>query len=289
MFWRTRTETCFWRHILDQKQDGIHVATRKRERNQKIVFSLWRVQSSTFLKIYGVIKILAKENFFYFLQSAILKQSVTDHQLRFMFGQNNDIIAAQPKSQKSFTSDRSPNMFLVRVAKTHPELNWYKNITLYQSSRYIILSEILPSFRGQKGIVTSCFISFTCCNEIPLTLLLLQQGSESVKIWIYFPKVYLLHLKVKHCQTLCVYINRLKWVDCFWLVLFRVVKMTVKTSQKCPCVHIWFNSQNRQLTGFDPYSNFWLKCSNSRRVNLYIVQCRLEFYFCPYTNVCISG
>ena len=45
-------EICFWRHILDQKQDGI--ATRKRKRNQKIVFSLRRVQSSTFLKIYGV-------------------------------------------------------------------------------------------------------------------------------------------------------------------------------------------------------------------------------------------
>ena len=46
------------RHILDQKQDGI--ASRKSERNQKIVFSLWRVQFSTFLKIYGVIQICAQ-------------------------------------------------------------------------------------------------------------------------------------------------------------------------------------------------------------------------------------
>ena len=44
--------------------------------------------------------------------------------------------------------------------------------------------------------------------------------------------------------------------------------MTVKNSQKCPCVHIWVNSQNRQLTGFDLGSNFQLKCLNSRRVNL---------------------
>ena len=44
--------------------------------------------------------------------------------------------------------------------------------------------------------------------------------------------------------------------------------MTVKTSQKCPCVHIWVNSQNRQLTGFDLYSYFQLKCLNSRRVNI---------------------
>ena len=51
--------------------------------------------------------------------------------------------------------------------------------------------------------------------------------------------------------------------------------MTVKTSQKCPCVHIWVNSQNRQLTGFDPYSNFQLKCLNNRRVNDH----RLERYW----------
>ena len=34
--------------------------TQNRERNQKIIFSLHRVQLSTFLKIYGVIQILAK-------------------------------------------------------------------------------------------------------------------------------------------------------------------------------------------------------------------------------------
>ena len=33
--------------------------------------------------------------------------------------------------------------------------------------------------------------------------------------------------------------------------MLRVVKMTVKTSQKCPFVHISVNSQNRQLTSFD--------------------------------------
>ena len=27
--------------------------------------------------------------------------------------------------------------------------------------------------------------------------------------------------------------------------------MTVKTSQKCPCAHIWDNRQNRQFTDFD--------------------------------------
>ena len=46
--------------------------------------------------------------------------------------------------------------------------------------------------------------------------------------------------------------------------------MTVNTSQKCPCVHIWVNSQNRQLTGFDLYSYLPLKFSYSttcRRVS----------------------
>ena len=78
-------------------------------------------------------------------------------------------------------------------------------------------------------------------------------------------KVYLVHLKVKHCQTLRVVstftgTNELTVFD--WqkhcLVLFRMVKMT---SQNCPCVHIWVNSQN---------SNFQLiiKCLNSRRVKI---------------------
>ena len=42
--------------------------------------------------------------------------------------------------------------------------------------------------------------------------------------------------------------------------------MTVKTSQKCPCVHSWFTSQNGQLTGFDHYSYLPLKSSYSRGV-----------------------
>ena len=63
----------------------------------------------------------------YFLQSAILKPSVTDHKLRFMFGQNNDVIAAQPNSRKRLTNDRNPNMFVVTVAKTHPR-SWRMGI-----------------------------------------------------------------------------------------------------------------------------------------------------------------
>ena len=44
--------------------------------------------------------------------------------------------------------------------------------------------------------------------------------------------------------------------------------MTVKTSQKCPCVHIWVNSQNRQMTGFDHYYSYLpLKFSYNKTFN----------------------
>ena len=45
--------------------------------------------------------------------------------------------------------------------------------------------------------------------------------------------------------------------------------MTVKTSQKCPCVQIWVNSQNRQLTDFDLDSNLPLKCIIGGLIFLY--------------------
>ena len=60
------------------------------------------------------------------------------------------------------------------------------------------------------------------------------------------------------------YIYRSKLADCFWLVkaLSGIVQdgqNDSKNQSKCPCVHICVNSQNRQLTGFDLYSNFQLK------------------------------
>ena len=41
---------------------------------------------------------------------------------RYLKTKNNDVMTAQPNSQKSLTNARSPNMFLVRVAKTRPLL-----------------------------------------------------------------------------------------------------------------------------------------------------------------------
>ena len=78
-------------------------------------------------------------------------------------------------------------------------------------------------------------------------------------------KVYLVHLKVEHCQALRVVSTFTGHLHC--LVLLRVVKITVKTSLKCPCVHIWVNSQKSQLTDFDHYSYLPLKFSYSQRVN----------------------
>ena len=69
------------------------------------------------------------------------------------------------------------------------------------------------------------------------------------------------------------YIYRSKWVNRFWLVkaLSGIVQdgqnESKKTVKNGPCVHIWDNIQNRQLTGFDLDSNFQLKCPNIRRVN----------------------
>ena len=62
--------------------------------------------------------------------------------------------------------------------------------------------------------------------------------SQTVDI---LPKVYLLHLKVKHCHTLCVVstITGQNELTVFDKALPCIVeggqKMTVKTSQKCPC------------------------------------------------------
>ena len=65
--------------------------------------------------------------------------------------------------------------------------------------------------------------------------------------------------------------------------------MTVNTSKKLHCVHIWVNSQNSQLTDFDLYSYLPLKFSKSRRVN------DVKTYICISTDrysvnctVCIS-
>ena len=77
--------------------------------------------------------------------------------------------------------------------------------------------------------------------------------------------MYLVHLKVERCQTLHVGVVSAGRNES--AVFDRVVKMTVKTSQKCPCVHILVNSQNGQLSGFDHYSYLPQKRSCSRRAS----------------------
>ena len=121
-----------------------------------------------------------------------------------------------------------------------------------------------------------------------LTLLWLQGVKISQNVHI-LARVYQMHLKVKHCQTLRVvkYIYRLKWVDRFWLVkAFSSIvqggqKDSKKTSQKCPCVHIWVNNQNSQLTDFDHCSYLPLKCSYSRSVS----RAAIEYFHLAYFAV----
>ena len=68
------------------------------------------------------------------------------------------------------------------------------------------------------------------------------------------------------------YIYRSKWVNCFCLVkaLSCIVQGCQNDSKKAvknaPVYTFGSTVKNRQLTGFDLYSNFHLKCSNSRKV-----------------------
>ena len=79
------------------------------------------------------------------------------------------------------------------------------------------------------------------------------------------------------------YIYRLKWVDRFWLVkaLSGIVQGGQNDSKNqaknAPCVHIWVNSQNRQLTGFYHDSYLPLKFSYSRRESLYFFIISIEW------------
>ena len=87
--------------------------------------------------------------------------------------------------------------------------------------------------------------------------------SKSVKFWYTWQGT--VHLKVEHCQTLRV-VNTFLQVkmsrpfltgkSIVLSILLRVVKMRVKTSQRCHlCAHSGHvNTHNRQLTGFDHYS-----------------------------------
>ena len=96
------------------------------------------------------------------------------------------------------------------------------------------------------------------------------KGQDQSKCWCTY--LVHLHVQVGHCQTLravSTFTGQNESTVFDWwkhgLVLSRVVKMTVKTSKKWPCVHIWVNGPNRQLTDFDLYSYLPLKCSYSRR------------------------
>ena len=106
-------------------------------------------------------------------------------------------------------------------------------------------------------------------------------------------KVYLVYLKVELCQTLHV-VSTFTGIYSTFTGMSRLViveggqNVTVKTSQNCPCAHIWVNSQNRQLTGFDHYNYLPLKFSCSRRVKEHIL-CNYVFlphglwYFFPFS------
>ena len=121
--------------------------------------------------------------------------------------------------------------------------------------------------RNISNLKTLCLSQYPCEHYFSAYTFLPfcdLQGSKSVKMLIYLP------LK---CQTLsnltCVHLRvKMSWP--FLSCIVQCGQNDRKTSQKCPCVHIWVNSQNSQLTDFDHYSYMYkylpLKFSCSRRV-----------------------
>ena len=108
---------------------------------------------------------------------------------------------------------------------------------------------------------------------VHLTLLWLQ-GSKSVKILIYLPR-YLVHWKVKHCQTLCVVHLQVKMSLPFltidhWPFLTIVLYCSGWSKWvKNVRVYIWVNSQNSQLNDFNHCSYLPLQFSYSSTVNTF--------------------
>ena len=118
-----------------------------------------------------------------------------------------------------------------------------------------MVSNPLPSSRSSIYIILRLYVHVHVHTYI-LTLLWLHWGSKSVKSQT---------LSNLNCSKY-IYILQVKMSRPFLTgknspLLLRVVKITVKTSQKCPRVHIWVNSQNSQLTGFDQCSYLPLKFS----------------------------
>ena len=106
-------------------------------------------------------------------------------------------------------------------------------------------------------------------------------GQNQSKYWYTCQGIYNTLIKVKHYQTSHVQVKMSRpFLTGKSIVLYcwGWSKRQLKTSQKCPCVYIWVNSQNRQLTDFDHCSYLPLKCSYSRRVKKAIIT------ILPYPN-----
>ena len=103
------------------------------------------------------------------------------------------------------------------------------------------------------------------CSNNPTTARVKNQS----KCWYTSQGLYPVHLKVKRCQTLRVvstFTGQNESTVFDWLKALSVYCSGWSTwpVKKCPRVHIWVDSQNGQLTGFDLDSNFQLKWLNSR-------------------------
>ena len=160
---------------------------------------------------------------------------------------------------------------LAKVYLVHLTLLWLQGSKISQNVDILqgISSALNPPVTARVQHQSKCW--YTCQGissalNPPVTARV--KISQNVDI---LAKVYLVHLKVEHCQTL-VYMHRSKWVNRFWLVkaLSGIVQGgqndSKNQSKMPPCAHLHKQSKHAD---FDLYSYLPLKCNYSRRVNLW--------------------
>ena len=149
---------------------------------------------------------------------------------------------------------------------------YFKNELFKLKTYHEVVDEIYYRVRAQQSFELKGHLTWKHSDLLSPSVTARVKISQNVDI---HAKVYLVHWKVEHRQTLHVastFTGHLKWVNCFWLVKSIILycwgwsKWQLKPAKKCPCLHIWVNSQNRQLTNFDHYSYLPLKCSYSKMV-----------------------
>ena len=125
-------------------------------------------------------------------------------------------------------------------------ISWFKESNNFHTSCLISINSVVPSLYVKQLQGHYHWITYK------LSVTARVQISQNFHI---LAKVYLVHLKVKHCQTVRVVSTyRSKWVNRFWLVktFFLHVLYCWGRSKIPPCAHL--DQRSKQLTDFVPCS-----------------------------------